>query len=377
MENQINVAVAYDLNFRHAGEIFQGVCEYVRESGLNWRLIPLQYGFETTLMQLSESGQLSGAIGTFISDRWIAGLHKNGVHAINLFNFSEISCTTSVCLEDFSMGQEAAQHLQEQGADHFAYYASGNIHFNELRRNGFDDGLGQKSYTRLQRGPLLHEQITSLNKDDGILGVFCSSDRLAREYILKSNQLGLECGHDYLLTSIDNEPTESIFARIGITSFELPMIACGKEAAKQLQRCFSRKTAPKPNIHFVGPSKLIIRDSSLASRPARLAQAAVNYIHEHFQDAKLDTTALARAVNTSRRVLELALREAELASPYQLISRVRLNHAQHCLTHTDLPIMEVGRLSGYPEPHHFSAWFKARTGQSPRSYRLQRKTPSV
>ncbi len=377
MKAQATVAVAYDLNFRQAGEIFRGVTEHVRESALNWRLIPLQYGFETTLMQLAQSGQLSGAIGTFISDRWIAGLHENGVEAVNLFNFSEINSTPSVCLEDFEMGQLAARHLREQGAEQFAYYASGNIHFNELRKEGFVKGLEPKPCTSLERGPLLRQQIAAFKKDSGIPGIFCSSDRLAREYILEANQLGLQCGRDFLLTSIDNDPTESVFAGIGITSFELPMIACGKEAARLLQQSLSREAPSEEHIHRIGPSKLVVRDSSLASRPARIAQAAENYIHEHFHDDGLDAAALSRAVNTSRRVLELSLREAGLPSPYQLITQTRLKHAQQYLRQTDLPVMEVGRRCGYPEPHHFSAWFKARTGQSPRYYRLQRMPPSV
>jgi AraC-like DNA-binding protein len=37
--------------------------------------------------------------------------------------------------------------------------------------------------------------------------------------------------------------------------------------------------------------------------------------------------------------------------------------------------MEVGRRSGYPEPHHFSAWFKKHCACSPKAFRT--KAPSV
>ena len=102
--------------FSSSREIFRGVTEHVRESNLNWRLVPPQFGFEPPLMQLAQSGQLSGAIGTFISDEWVAGLHQHGVQAVNLFSFSEINSIPSVCLEDFKIGEQAAQHLREQGA---------------------------------------------------------------------------------------------------------------------------------------------------------------------------------------------------------------------------------------------------------------------
>ena len=63
------IAVAFDMNFRHAAEIYSGVSDFARQQQLDWNLVPLQFGFETTLMSLTRSGQLVGAIGTFISDR--------------------------------------------------------------------------------------------------------------------------------------------------------------------------------------------------------------------------------------------------------------------------------------------------------------------
>ena len=61
------VAIAFDLNFRHAAEIFSGVSDYVAEARLDWQLMPLNFGFEVRLMELAKSGQLAGAIGTFVS----------------------------------------------------------------------------------------------------------------------------------------------------------------------------------------------------------------------------------------------------------------------------------------------------------------------
>ena len=42
------VAIAFDLNFQHATEIFSGAADYVRTAGLDWRLLPLNFGFEET-----------------------------------------------------------------------------------------------------------------------------------------------------------------------------------------------------------------------------------------------------------------------------------------------------------------------------------------
>jgi AraC-like DNA-binding protein len=36
--------------------------------------------------------------------------------------------------------------------------------------------------------------------------------------------------------------------------------------------------------------------------------------------------------------------------------------------------MEVGRLCGYPEPHHFSTWFKNKTNSPPKGFRTMTRS---
>ena len=46
------IAIAFDLNFRHATQIFRGISNYVKANRVEWRLIPLQIGFEAKLPDL-------------------------------------------------------------------------------------------------------------------------------------------------------------------------------------------------------------------------------------------------------------------------------------------------------------------------------------
>ncbi|HKK18983.1 MAG TPA: helix-turn-helix transcriptional regulator, partial [Opitutales bacterium] len=57
-------------------------------------------------------------------------------------------------------------------------------------------------------------------------------------------------------------------------------------------------------------------------------------------------------------------------SPYQILSERRLAKAQELLRATKQPVGKIGEACGYPEAHHFSAWFKQRTGTSPRQFRM-------
>ena len=348
---------------------YSGVTDYLHENRLNWQLVPLQFGFETTLMELAASGRLDGAIGTFISDRWIQHLTELGVRVVNLFNFSQISSVPSVCVDDFEIGVEAAAHLRAQGATRFAFCGPDSIYYTQLRRTGFARGLQGAAFEQLSAGSLLSDQIRQLSCGKGLLGIFCNSDRLAREFILEAHNQDLHCGHHYLIIGIDNVPSESIFAGISISSFSLPARKSGHAAAQALHQ---GSPPGLPPYVISNPARLIPRESSLATTRARFAQAATNYINNSLADPALDVETVARAIGSSRRILELACREQLNNSPYQIIAETRLAKAQQLLITTNLPVMEIGRRCGYPEPHHFSSWFKLKAGLSPKHFKATR-----
>jgi AraC-like DNA-binding protein len=56
---------------------------------------------------------------------------------------------------------------------------------------------------------------------------------------------------------------------------------------------------------------------------------------------------------------------------YTLLKRIEL--ARHLLVSSDLPVQEVGRQSGIPDPQYFNKQFRRITGQSPRAYSRSRK----
>jgi LacI family transcriptional regulator len=362
------VAIAFDLNFRHAAEIFRGASDYLAEAYLDWQLMPLNFGFESRLMELAQSGQLTGALGTFVSDRWVEGLLKTGVPSINMFNFSKIEAVPNVGPDDFSTGQAAATHLRAQAARKFAFFGADGVHYTYLRETGFQSGLDGDDYIKLRPGPTLTEQLEALKHESELIGVFCSNDLCARELIILARQKGMHCGKDLLVVGVDNDPSESIFAGIGISSFKQPIRETGYLAAQALHEILTHGHVRK-EIRLLSPGQLIPRESSLVSKRARIGQQAATYLKEHLSDPNLDVASLARRVGVSRRSLELAIHEQFKTSPYQMLAKARVSFAQKLLRTTRLPIMEVGDRCGYPEAHHFSAWFKKQCGLAPKAYR--------
>jgi LacI family transcriptional regulator len=360
------IAVAFDLNFQHATEIFSGAAEYVSTAGLEWRLLPLHFAFEERLMQLAESGELSGAIGTFVSQSWVAGLLQQEVAAVNLFQFSKIDSIPSLNVDNFQLGQQAAQHLQQQGARSFLFYGSDRVYYTQIRQAGYRASVPAEAYHELQPTQDLAQQLQALAQLPRPLGVLCSSDRLARKLIEQARELGLNCGQELLVLGIDNAAAESIFARIGISSFKLPAREIGYLACQHLHRILSGLPCPQLKMP---QAELIPRESSLPSGAARLAQRAANWLQENLSQPGLEVAGLAHRLGSSRRSLELAFQVQFKTSPYRWLSQLRLAHSKLLLQTTRQPIMEVGRRCGYPEAQHFSAWFKKQTGCPPKQFR--------
>ncbi|MDQ8193565.1 substrate-binding domain-containing protein [Coraliomargarita sp. SDUM461004] len=373
------VAIAFDLNFRHAAEIFSGASDYLAEMHLDWQLMPLNFGFETRLMELARSGQLAGALGTFVSDGWVEGLRRAGVPAINMFNFSKIESLPTVGPDDYATGLAAATHLRVQGAQSYAFLGADGVYYTRLREAGFKAGLAlalpnatghtnAQECIQLRPGPTLGDQLEQLKGRAELIGIFCSNDLSARELITLARQKDIHCGKDILVLGVDNDPSESIFAGIGISSFKQPIRETGYMAARALHQTIQQEKPPS-HLQLTTPSQLIPRASSLASNRARIAQLAANTIRENLANSELDAASLAQRIGVSRRSLELATQEQFNTSPYQMLSQARLQLAQQLLRSTRLPIMEVGIRCGYPEAHHFSAWFKQRCQIAPKVYR--------
>lgn len=371
MENDPKlIAIAYDLNFRHAAEIFSGASEYIHNHGLNWQLLPLNFGFEEKLMNLAASGRLSGAIGTFVSDEWIRGLLSHRVKAVNLFNFSKIESIPTISLNDEAIGRVAAKHLLEQGAHSLSFIGQDEAYFNQIRRRSFSESCPANCFHSVNSMSPRRIQAECLNELESPIGVLCSNDRIARELCNEASLLGVDVGDELLIVGIGNEPAESTFAGIGLSSFDIPAKEIGYRAAQNMESLFQAEGEKRsPATVEEIEARLIHRESTLSSPQARLAERAIAAITESTAQADFDIAYLCRRLGVSRRTLELTTRRRLKKSPYQILSEQRLDKAKAMLLGTNQNISKIGEECGYPEPHHFSAWFKQRTQISPRSFR--------
>ena len=108
------------------------------------------------------------------------------------------------------------------------------------------------------------------------------------------------------------------------------------------------------------------------SGPPRLTddqlRRAIGYIHDHIGDA-LDLGSISRAAGLSAFHFARLFRAATGDSPFQFVTRTRMERAKELLRKTRLPISDIAERVGYQQPSHFSARFRSVLGCRPDAYR--------
>ena len=94
----------------------------------------------------------------------------------------------------------------------------------------------------------------------------------------------------------------------------------------------------------------------------------VRYIREH-ASAGINVSDLLPLVPWSRRVLESRFQKILGRTPYEEITRIRLDRVKHLLRNTDLTLSSIARQVGYEHEEYLSAMFKKQTGMTASDYR--------
>jgi len=108
------------------------------------------------------------------------------------------------------------------------------------------------------------------------------------------------------------------------------------------------------------------------SGPPRLTddqlRRAIDYIHDHIGEA-LDLGSISRAAGLSAFHFARLFKAATGNSPFQFVTRTRMERAKELLRKTRLPISDIAERVGYQQPSHFSARFRSVLGFRPDAYR--------
>nr|WP_121271038.1 helix-turn-helix transcriptional regulator [Pedobacter schmidteae] len=108
------------------------------------------------------------------------------------------------------------------------------------------------------------------------------------------------------------------------------------------------------------------------------ATAIATFVRTHFASPDVDNLPkLAARFMVSERSLARLAKMAFGIPLHEEVIRLRIDYASKQLYHTDKPIYEIARLSGYKEPHYFSKAFKKFMGYCPKAMERPLKKVAV
>src|ERR1700756_526543 len=290
-----------------------------------------------------------------------------------------------------AIGRLAAEHLLERNLKTFVWAPFWDDTVNEERFQGFANAIRSAGFdcvrllpvnTRrsarmsrhmnrtLRRRWVIHT-IRSLRYP---LGIFCYNDCVAADIVDACIEAGIQIPDQVAVLGVDNDPVICDCVQVPLSSVRHDLEGMAYEAAALLDRLIdghSPPVAPKR----ITPKGVVTRKSTeiLAVENPAVAHA-LSFIQTNFDNPSLSVDDVVTDGQLPRRSLERAFRAEFGRTILHEILRVRTNQAEKLLETTDQSITEIATSSGFTSINHFYRVFRECTGQTPRAFRLSRRT---
>ncbi len=275
-----------------------------------------------------------------------------------------------VVTDDCEVGRIVARHLLNNGYRNFAFWHSHGCEFSDCRWSGFAStitgALGEKgtpSRTAV-RGQPFRRWLMRLPRP---LGLMAAGDDRGAQAIVTCRDLGLRIPEDVAIVGVNDDEMCSEVSKPPLSSVALLTERIGYLAAERLACMIRGETIPEVTI--VPPGPLVVRGSSQAIATSdELVVRAVSFIEQSLARG-VNVAETAKAMDVSRKTLELRFRAALRLSPGQAIVQRRIERAQSLLATTGLPVKQVATLSGFGTAARMGHVFRRSTGETPLAHR--------
>lgn len=280
----------------------------------------------------------------------------------------------SVNVDDYRVGELAAEYLWGKGLRSFGFYGLESLHAPE-RRTGFMARLSPRQAAVLEvaeSGPAgrsaarrrLESWIGQLPRPAGI---FAAHDPLAREVLEACIRIGLQVPSEVAILSASNDPCTCELVSPGISSVEIPWERVGRQAGELLERMLAGARPDQPVV--VEPLGIRTRGSTDYYRVSDpRIQKALEYMRQHLA-GDIPVQSVVRAAGMDRRALERLFRAQLNRSPKQVLTDMRTDRARELLEQSALRIGEISEQCGFGPSEKLAAAFRKRFGKTPRAWR--------
>jgi len=358
-------------------EAFRGVCEFVRQEGLDWRLDVVERWRDAP----GAYAKLAGGIVATQDRATRRYFHDNGLPASSLSLRFVDEFLPQVWHDERTIGGMAADHLIQRGYRRFAWFGDEKSVTADDRRQGFLDALAERGFDadplaidahtwREDDTPLL---AAALEDDPQPIGCFAVDDSRGAQLVNACLDAGIDVPRRVGMIGANNATfiCESSFPPL--TSIELDMWGRGYEAARLLAQQFDGKhiDATIPAVPPVPPLRLVMRESTgFATTDDPIVDKAIAFIQASArQDIRIED--VVEHCNTNRRTLTWKFRKLLDTTPHRRIMEARIEVIKDLLLTTDLNTEGLADAAGFVSRPHMSRVFREATGMTLTQYRKQ------
>ena len=295
-----------------------------------------------------------------------------------------IPCITS---DDAMIGRLAAQHLIDQGHRHFAFSGYGELNWSETRKTSFCGRVVEEGYPAEAIATMpARKSLTNWAKEEKLVrdwlrqlpipvGIFCANDDRAASITDVSRVLGFSIPNDISIIGADNDEIICEVTNPPLSSVRILSEQAGYDAAALLGRLIRGEEA-RASQRLVAPAAGVIarQSTNLLMIQNRSVKKALQYISDKVNEP-ISVAEVVQYAGLSHRALNDSFHAELGVSIGGYVTKARIDYISRLLIETDLQIQEIAHAVGYEDDRHFSRYFKRSTGQTPRAYRRQLKTP--
>ncbi|MDZ7619172.1 MAG: substrate-binding domain-containing protein, partial [Patescibacteria group bacterium] len=306
-------------------------------------------------------------------------LRKARVPIVALTADVEKLTATRVLLDNFRMGQLAAEHLLERGFQHLAFFKCTDYTDVRDREAGFAAAVKAAGldYARLdwhaaarknRHRSMVAWLVAQLRKQPKPLGVMGQSDHRAYSVINACEAAGLAIPEQVAVVGVDNDPYTCELAPVPITSVDSNRAELAYRGAELLDRLMDGQEAPTAPV-VIPAIGLVVRRSSdtLAIEDPEVAKA-VSFIWQHY-DKRIGVADVVASTLASRCVLYKAFKHYVGRTIREELERKRIEHARQLLLTSTDKVHHIARQCGFGSGEQFCRAYARVTGSTPSDFR--------
>jgi len=364
--------------------LLRGVVRYARLHG-PWSFYVTPSDFVQSLPQMRQWGG-TGIIARIATPAVAKAILESGLPTVALDLREEqlqsdhpLSRLSEIASDSHHAAQMAAEHLLERKFPHYAFVGVVDQVWSDRRQRSFCERITAAGYTphvyslpRRSRDRAWDREQTTLaawlKTLPKPLGLMACNDNRGREVLEACRAAGIHIPEQIAVIGVDNDELVCELSDPPLSSVALNAEQGGYRAAALLD-AMMRGRVRKPRRLTVEPLHVVTRRSTdIVALDDFEVALALRFIHSQAA-ASIRTGDVVKAVQISRRALEMRFQKALGRTIHAEIQRNRLERAKRLLLESDIPMPKVAAAVGFNTASYFGQVFREHVGMTPARYR--------